>query len=514
MSRKDDELWIERRIVTGLIVSDEYIRGISEIWDTDLLQSTTARTLSDWCMEYFRRYSKSPNKDIEGIYDAHRRNGLDPDTADDIASVLSDLSDEFERGKFNVEYLMDETMKYFSIRHLKRHVNLLQGELDTGSITEAEKIATGYHRISKNGKNTVDPFTKEVVSRAFEERAQPMIKFGKALGRMWDSQFCRDSFVALMGPEKRGKSQLLLEVAIRSLIENWNVAFFQAGDMSESQQVKRICTYVAKKSTEEKYCGELLIPVLDCQKNQDNTCTLKDRTCACGVVHTSEFTFEKLTLEELSTIFKDKRNANYEHCRSDGCKERIPAIWFKLRKEIDPLTENEAQKIIHSFRRRFRKRFQLVTYPNETLTISEIKALLDTWEQTEMFVPDVIVIDYADLLAPDLDTIRMDFRHQENKKWQRLRALSQSRHCLLVTATQTDTDSYKKNLLTMDNFSETKTKYAHVTAMYGLNQSDQEKKIGIMRINEIVIREGDFDRTVAVRVLQRLQIGRPYLGSF
>jgi hypothetical protein len=52
--------------------------------------------------------------------------------------------------------------------------------------------------------------------------------------------------------------------------------------------------------------------------------------------------------------------------------------------------------------------------------------------------------------------------------------------------------------------------------MYGLNQdvSGHEKAIGLMRINEIIIREGDFDNGNEVTVLQDLWQGRPYIGSY
>ena len=67
---------------------------------------------------------------------------------------------------------------------------------------------------------------------------------------------------------------------------------------------------------------------------------------------------------------------------------------------------------------------------------------------------------------------------KQNEIWKNLRALSQSRNCLVLTATQADAKSYEKNVLTMSNYSEDKRKFAHVTAMYGLNQDKhgREKK--------------------------------------
>jgi len=86
---------------------------------------------------------------------------------------------------------------------------------------------------------------------------------------------------------------------------------------------------------------------------------------------------------------------------------------------------------------------------------------------------------------------------------------------LVVTATQADAASFESNTLKMHNFSEDKRKYGHVTAMYGLNQTDpEEKDLRIMRINELAIREGAASVMNQVRLLQCLEIGRPFLGSY
>ena len=70
------------------------------------------------------------------------------------------------------------------------------------------------------------------------------------------------------------------------------------------------------------------------------------------------------------------------------------------------------------------------------------------------------------------------------------------------------------SFLNLSDFSEDKRKYAHTTATYSLNQTDEEKKIGIMRLGELVVRESEFDRTRQVKVLQCLQRGRPFIGSY
>jgi hypothetical protein len=176
-----------------------------------------------------------------------------------------------------------------------------------------------------------------------------------------------------------------------------------------------------------------------------------------------------------------------------------------------PVDAAEAKAKWSEFFIKKKRRFRLSTHANGTLSVQKIENILERWERDSGFVPYVILIDYADLLTTDKER---DFRHKQNQIWMDLRALSQFH--LLITATQTDSASYETETLSRKNFSEDKRKYAHVTAMYGLNQDpkEREKKLGVMRINEIVVREGDFDTTSSVTVLQSLNLGRPFLGSY
>jgi replicative DNA helicase len=179
-----------------------------------------------------------------------------------------------------------------------------------------------------------------------------------------------------------------------------------------------------------------------------------------------------------------------------------------------PLTEEMAKKKLNKLFSRRKAKFKLSTHANGTLTISEMRSLLSTWEKQEGFIPDVIIIDYADLLEPEKGG--RDYRHQLNEIWKGMRRMTEEQHCLLVTATQADAQSYGANTLRLKNFSEDKRKLSHVTAMYGLNQDPQgrERRMGILRVNELVVREDELESKRQVKVLQRLQIGRPVCGSF
>jgi len=510
---------IERRIIIGLITSTEFIRQVRNVFDVQLLESQMANRLAGWCLGYFDIYKEAPCKNIEGIYYQKLKEGLPKDIAEEIEQdILPALSDESVKEPFNLNYLLDQTYAYFKEQHLKQHSEAIQGLVDEGELPEAEKLACEYKPLADGSGADLD-LSNDVslrrVEKAFAEADQPIVRYPGQLGEFWNAQMVRGGFVALMGSDKRGKTFWLLDIAMRASRQKAKVVFFQAGDMTEDQQIIRISVYLTKKSNLRKYSGKMYQPVRDCVRNQLGSCDLEERECDFGLFknRTEETLRNEITLDELIEQYKD--NPDYKPCYN--CKQykmkQLGTVWIQEVDTGNPLTVDEAKESFTTFFIKNKRQFKLSSHANGTLSIKQMKALLNIWEKQDDFTPDIIVVDYADLLVPE---VKMEFRHQQDAIWKGLRNMTQERHCLVVTATQSDAKGYLKNRLTIGDFSEDKRKNAHVTAMYGLNQDskDREKRLGIMRINEIVIREGDFSNANEVTILQNLKRGRPFLGSF
>lgn len=518
MSNRD---FIERRIITGMIVSTDYLHRLRPFWDPALLQSTEFVRVAGWCIDHYDAYHVAPDSDIEGIFMAHLPQLPKADAAY-IQTVLEDISDDYGRGpQFNAAYLYDRTVEYLTARHLDRHNEQVQLLIDRGQVQQAEQLAQSYQPAAfEHAAVGLDLGSREAMQRiddAFSDTAQQVLSYPGALGSMWNEHMVRGGFVAFLGPEKRGKTFMLIELAMRAYRQRANVAFFSAGDMTETQMLKRICVYQARRSDRERYCAEHYRPIGDCVYNQLNLCTRADRNCDHGIFDVSLEQFNRdrtkyVSLEALQQCYE--QYPDYAPCDSHTCGKRIGTPWLKLVPAVAPLDARSAKRELRRFTRRYKRGFRLATYAADTLTVPEIERCLDHWERYEGFVPDVLVIDYADLL--DAGSGSKEFRHRQNDVWMGLRGLSQRRHALLITATQADSDSYTRGRLGRSNFSEDKRKLAHVTAMFGLNQDpqDREKKLGILRINEIVVREGAFSNDHEVHILQDLAQGRPYLESY
>lgn len=497
---------IERQIAIGSIVSDKFIKDLKPIYDQDMIDLPFVRMIVDWCFEHFDKYQKSPSRDIEQIFEI-KSESLDDSMAEMVETFLTDISSEFERaGKFNHKYVLDNAEKYFKVKSLRKLSSDIRKMAIDGDVKEAELTLVKYKRVERPSSKSINPFSnKDAIFKAFEEETEPLFKFPHALGEMINSELVRSGFVSLMGPEKRGKTWWLMELAMRAARERCNVAMFQVGDMTESQMIRRQCIRLVGKSDKMIYCGKFKIPVLDCFHNQTNSCKLSQRTCRVGIID-----------EENQMVDFEDVPMDYEPCIE--CMKNEPqnykgTHWYEEKQIDQPLDWRDAFKSGKKFSKMMKGRdFKLSTHPNNTINVQGINSELDIWEHTEGFIPDVVVIDYADILAPEPGA--REFRHQQNETWKMLRSMSQTRHCLVITATQADAKSYDADLMKMKHYSEDKRKYAHVTGMIGLNQTEDEKENGIMRLNWIVLREGEFRTTKTVKVLQSLRMGRPYLGSY
>lgn len=517
---------IERKIVIGFIVSTEFIQRIRPIWEARFLESVTAQKLATWCIEHFDEFNEAPGKNIDAIYfDKLKAGDVTKDIAEDMEDLLQGLSDEYEES-FNAKFILKRAQRYFSERHLELHLSQVRDLKDSGkpeSIAEAERLAASYRGITFevfDDQDLSDPSVLVKVESAFLAKSEPVVQYPGALGDFWNHQLVRGGFIGILAREKLGKTFLLLDMGIRATRQKSKVAFFQAGDMTEAAQLLRVSSYLAKKPIHQKYCGVVYSPVLDCIRNQLDTCDKRERECDFGpFAGSSELTEknlrEKITQEML--IKAHKKDPDYATCRN--CKEfyRKPlgVPWVKRSVVKDPVDAQEAVKSFQKFFVDGKKRLRISTHANGTLSMERIDQILDRWYREDGFVADLILIDYADILETKKEK---DFRHKQNQIWRDGRRLSQERNALVVLPTQADAQSYKTTTLRLSNFSEDKRKYAHVTAMYGMNQDKEnvsrEKKLGVMRMNELVIREGSFDVTSQVTILQNLNLGRPYLGSY
>lgn len=493
---------IERKISIYCILSDAYLQRFSLIYRKKFISGDLAKTVIDWCLDFFTKYNHAPGKEIQSIYEKHESK-LSPDLYDSIGAFLESISDESKSDATNIEYLYEETIRYFQKQALSDLATNLEGLVIEEKTDEALSLLSDFAVIDDKIGYGQELFESEefIDETLNDEDDDALIKYPGALGMMLNSQFTRGSFVSLLAPEKTGKTFWLMEFFIRACWQRRNAALIQIGDMSKKQIVKRIAVHLAKRHFNSKHCGDVKIPIMDCYFNQTNQCRLKKRKCRTGII---------LDADSGETLdFDEATESGYTVCAAcRGSGRHFPAVWYR-KAHITPLGSREELKPFwRRIKRRMKgKRAKLFCVPS--ITSKELLSILKIWEKQEDFVPDVLVLDYIDEIQADG---RMDFRQGINKVWSDIRGYTLEKNNLVITASQADSKSYGLERITRKNFSEDKRKLAHVTAMYALNQTEDEKRKGVMRIAPIVEREDDSINEVSV--LYSFKIARPFLDSF
>jgi len=501
----------ERKLLIGLISSEKFLIGIRNAIDVDKIPSKNVRILADWCLKYYDRYGQVPGPDISELLMTSAEDGaISEEDAAIILKQLKSLDSEFEDGHFNVAHFLEGARSYLRTCRVKSLKSDLDRHLISGDIEQAEDVITSFTRHAAETSSSISIMEdRSFFIDAFTEESEPLMTLSGALGELLNEFLVRDSLLAFQAPPKSGKTFMLTELAFLGLKARRNVALFQCGDLSKNQMGRRIGIRMVGRSDLRKYCSPRYEPVMDCMSNQDDSCGEEFRTCefGCGKPQDNE------PLKEY--VQRNRKYVPCTACRKHYPKSYRPAAWWRLTEQVDPMTWREIRDCQNTLNRGFKgKRIMLDCHASRQLSISRIRSILDEWEVSRNFVADIVIIDYADILADEASTMRKDKREREDEKWLALRRLSLDRHICVITATQGKNMFGDKELQDRSDFTEASSKYAHATAVMTLNRTDREEVEGIMRVAPLMVRDGECDRTKSVKVLQALHRGRPFLSSF
>lgn len=433
-----------RLVLTSFVTDSAFLVRIRPHWNEDRFSSPHANLIADSCVRYHDKHGKAPGPHIESILreKAQRKN---PSTIKAIEEILEYLSDQYAQmdAPHNTDYVLGIARKIFRQTKLDRTIERAKALLQTDNLDEAEEEISKYSNQDIATQEETDLLqAKETIYSAYEQSAQSIIALPPGLAEFYDNSLARDSLIAYVAPEKTGKTYMLLDMAWRAMTQRLRVAFFEVGDMSEKQVIRRLCSRAAEHPL---YPSLIRIPL-----------TLDVKRLPGGGWEPHAATKE--------IKFKEMLNAE--------------TSW------------NAFQQVVRKKVKSNQSFFKLFTFPARSMSVSGIRSILKA-RALQGWLADVVIIDYADILA-DPHGYKMDKRDMINENWMQMRALSTEFQCLVLTATQCNRSGYNAEYLTLDHNSDDKRKAAHVTGMIGLLAKESERQLGVMRMNWMARREEQF----------------------
>lgn len=418
-----------RRILASMVMNPTMCSRVASRWVPEgLFESRWANTIANWCVVYHRKYGEPPQHRMQVIFEkwADGKPREEIDAVEKLMAAISDASDDPQIS--NIEYMLDVASDHFNQVRMERINEHVQNLIKAGKVDTAIEHQASFRSIDLRVKTHINPADDMPPWEAAfrKERSRSVVRYTDAAGDFFDGTLNRGELYSFMGPDKTGKTSYLIDLTVRAAVSN-NVAYFECGDGDEPEVLRRLGVRAAENPLIGGVYG---IPI---GWNED------------GSVNRDDKHFDSIDDVEAFSAFR-------RVCKSP-----------------------------HSFR--------LSCHPNSSISVDDISGILEDWRQQDGWNADVVVMDYADILAhPKGIQDRLD---QIDETWKRLRRLSQAHNSLVVTATQSDAGAYTKGdkgLLGKQNFSGRKTKLAHVNGMIGINVSPDERREEQGRLNWVVRR--------------------------
>ena len=170
--------------------------------------------------------------------------------------------------------------------------------------------------------------------------------------------------------------------------------------------------------------------------------------------------------------------------RFDSVTTLIPQSQLK-----DPSAQLKVSERLTIFQTQFPgSRLVIKEFPTGTANVNTIRALLVQLKNYEEFVPDVIIVDYLELLRPVREN-QHEYQAQQRIA-EELRGLAMEAKILMWTATQTNRQGRSVKIITDAELGDSYGKIRTADFAISLNQSEEEFDNGSMRAYVVKSRNG------------------------
>lgn len=383
------------------------------------------RKLSERIYAHIDRFKKPPEDHLPDIL-GDLLEGKNPREAELYTDVIESI--HAAKGAVNAEYVMSQ-LETFVRRQSLRNIAIdlakaLQRDTEQ-ALDEAEQLIAGATRASLSvfdaGTRLSDAKRAlkflDVAEGAFPTGIPELDRrgFGPTRKEMW----------ALIANTKAGKSWGLIQLAKMALLHR-----------------VRVC-HITLEMSEERCSQRYLQALFAISKRKEALRTTR---------------FERDKLGRL-TGFEDLRVT--------------PSLSFD-----DPRIRSKLIRKINNDGGRLLSNIVIKQFPTGALTIGHLTAYLDNLETAEQFTPDLLIIDYPDLMKLPADNLRLAL----DELYQRLRGLAVTRNIALTVVSQSHRAAAKSKQVGAENVAEAYSKIAHCDTVITYSQTEHEQKLGLARL--------------------------------
>lgn len=415
---------LQEDLIILLAFDDKNAKFVRNMVDSSLFEGVynkfTARLYS-----YIDQYGNAPKDALPLLYDDVIE-GEDKRKAKTYIEIITHIFEA--KDSVNVRYALDRITNFIRQQEFKKGILEAANILNEGS---EDCVDRAEYALSTHVKKKLDVFDPGIFlgdtanSLSFlTENKRSSFTMGIPCFDKRGVGPARGEVFLLIGVYNRGKSWALINLGKRAIMENYKVCHLSLEMSSEQVRQRYFQALFSIAKREDKYASTSMV--------FDNLNRLLD-----------------LKMETIKPNMSFSQSDIY-----DLLSKRIAKFGHKLNKLL------------------------VQRYPTGSLSIKQLENYLDNLEDRYSYTPDLLLLDYADLMKLDTENYRLDL----GKIMKDLRGIAVSRNIAIATVTQSNREGGKSKRVTGVNVAEDWSKLATVDTAVTYSQTEEEQKLNLARL--------------------------------
>ena len=382
---------------------------------------TYYRDIAEEVESYIQQFEQVPGEHLLDIIDTLSKR--EPEKAEIYLQIL--VSMEQTKNDLNREYVLSRANAFAKHQRLKRGMAEAIEVIQSGESEDVDEAEAILHRTLGESHKTFDAGTFITdTDRGLRFLDEDYSAFPTGIKELDDLSLgpARKRLHVFGAQSGRGKSWWLVNLAKAALLGRKKVLYITL-ELSETEVAQRIYQALFAISKRDA-------PVMSRRFQTDNG------------------RFAGIEEKELKKLLNFKQHD----------------IRAKVRKKVQPLTK--------------RPPILVKEFPTGSLTIRDLEAYLDSLEGGEGFIPDLVLVDYADLMYVDPAALRVGL----GVLYKDLRGLGMKRNIAMATVTQLNRSAPPGGVSTGLHVAEDYSKIATADYFLTYNQTAAEHALGLARL--------------------------------
>lgn len=384
---------LEELVLTGLVWDTKLASTIVLKVTPDLFTTRHYRTIAKAAIDHVIRYGEAPRNHLADILEEDINRS---ETGKPLWQAITRLGDI--QAEMQPSYVLDELTNFIEARRLSKAIAQAADHLHKGDLSRA-KESLHFIEPAEQGNPGIwmnDP------AQAFlfldREEEDDMFSLGIEALDSRGVRPRRKTLLILMAPKKRGKSMGLIQIAREAAFINRQKVLYVSLEMSDEEVAQRFVQSICGWTEGEWNNRTIRIPIF--KRDTDGNYLGID--------------FDVLTPQVLN-----------RGTRKDAVE--------KLRK----VTRGNRRLLIKEF-------------PTSQLSTQQLVVYLDYLKKVENWEPDMLVVDYANLMSMNAAQLRFE----TGRVFRELRGIGVQRNMAVVTATQGNRSSENARIVGSTHVSE------------------------------------------------------------